>query len=191
MPFFQCLYCINGWHNECDCPVEEDTKLWCCCPSDAVIGESLPRALLKANDEVTDVLSTGRKRAAKDFPMVPNAPCEWQRLKFAGGGVEPIIGCLNGKQQARHHGPDKSVLNNTTTNVHRICHGCHNRWHTKNDAHYGERPDAGQPFVPIDGKRNLLHDYETVATDKEILNNELAWKNKTVNTFYEEVSEDV
>lgn len=46
------------------------------------------------------------------------------------------MGCLDGKQQARHHGPDKNTLNNDTGNVHRICHQCHNRWHARNDEGY-------------------------------------------------------
>lgn len=56
--------------------------------------------------------------------------------KNCGGGQKPIVGCLNGKQQARHHGPDKNTLNNEVGNVHRICHTCHNRWHTLNDDDY-------------------------------------------------------
>jgi len=39
-------------------------------------------------------------------------------------------------QEARHHGPDKNTLNNEKGNVHRICHSCHNRWHTLNDEDY-------------------------------------------------------
>lgn len=56
--------------------------------------------------------------------------------KNCGGGTMPIVGCLDGKQQARHHGPDKNTLNNERGNVHRICHTCHNRWHTLNDPDY-------------------------------------------------------
>jgi hypothetical protein len=51
-------------------------------------------------------------------------------------------------QQARHHGPDYNTLNNDPTNVSRICHVCHNRWHAANDPQkedsylimYGHKP---------------------------------------------------
>jgi hypothetical protein len=70
------------------------------------------------------------------YPLVAESACEWQGLSECGGGLYPILGCLSGKQQARHHGPDKSVSNNEEGNVHRICHFCHNRWHAANNAEY-------------------------------------------------------
>lgn len=70
------------------------------------------------------------------FPLDLEASCEWKMQKECGGGSSPIVGCRDGKQQARHHGPDKNTLNNDVGNVHRICHNCHNRWHTKNDPSY-------------------------------------------------------
>src|SRR5690606_34666932 len=132
---------------ECLAPVGEDE---CCCPETTIIiGEGNKRGgPVKENSEITDVLSTGRKRAAVLFPIDPESPCEWRGLKFAGGGVSPIVGCVYGKQTNRHHGPDKSVLNNESGNVHRICATCHNRWHAANDEHYGDRPPAGAPFLP-------------------------------------------
>lgn len=83
-----------------------------------------------------DQQSTGRKRAAVMYPLDRDADCEWKMKKNCGGGPKPIFGCLNGKQQARHHGPDKNTLNNDKGNVHRICVTCHNRWHTDNDPVY-------------------------------------------------------
>lgn len=80
--------------------------------------------------------STGRKRAAELYPLDRNADCEWRGLANVGGGKHPIIGCLNGKQSNRHHGPDKDTLNNANGNVHRICNRCHNIWHEHNDADY-------------------------------------------------------
>lgn len=88
------------------------------------------------DNNLKDQQSTGRKRAAKMYPLDRSANCEWYRQKNCGGGHKPIVGCVNGKQQARHHGPDKNTLNNDYGNVHRICHTCHNRWHTENDEDY-------------------------------------------------------
>jgi hypothetical protein len=143
-----------------------------------VVKESAKRGgPLKTNGEdMEDVLSTGRKRAAKAAPIEEGYVCEWAKRKFAGGGVTPIIGCFGNPATDRHHGPDKSVLNNEVgTNLHRICSTCHNRWHTLNDTYYGERPPNGAPFMPID-RECLDHDPGTLATDKEIFNNEMMWK---------------
>lgn len=90
----------------------------------------------KDDSALRDQQSTGRKRAAKMYPLDPEADCEWCMQKNCGGGDFPIVGCLSGKQEARHHGPDKNTLNNEKGNVHRICHFCHNRWHTLNDPDY-------------------------------------------------------
>lgn len=88
-----------------------------------------PEAALK------DQQSTGRKRAAEMYPLYRDLDCEWKGRKNCGGG-KPIVGCMEGKQQARHHGPDKNTLNNDVGNVHRICHSCHNNWHALNDPGY-------------------------------------------------------
>lgn len=88
-----------------------------------------PEAALK------DQQSTGRKRAAEMYPLYRDLDCEWKGRKNCGGG-KPIVGCMDGKQQARHHGPDKNTLNNDEGNVHRICHSCHNNWHALNDPGY-------------------------------------------------------
>lgn len=90
----------------------------------------------KDDSALKDQQSTGRKRAAVMYPLDPEMDCEWARQKNCGGGSSPITGCISGKQQARHHGPDKNTLNNEAGNVHRICHNCHNRWHAKNDDGY-------------------------------------------------------
>ena len=90
----------------------------------------------KPDSALKDQQSTGRKRAAKMYPLDKDADCEWNKQKNCGGGKNPIVGCLEGKQQARHHGPDKNTLNNDFGNVHRICHSCHNNWHAANDEGY-------------------------------------------------------
>lgn len=90
----------------------------------------------KRDATLKDQQSTGRKRAARLYPLNPDAKCEWAGLANCGGGTRPIVGCVNGKQQSRHHGPDKSTSNNEEGNVHRICHRCHNRWHAANNKEY-------------------------------------------------------
>jgi hypothetical protein len=96
----------------------------------------------KRDAALRDQQSTGRKRAARLYPLDRDAECEWAGSTSAGGGTNPIPGCgkrrntVKGKQQARHHGPDKNTLNNEPGNVHRICHSCHNAWHAVNDPDY-------------------------------------------------------
>lgn len=90
----------------------------------------------KRDATLKDQQSTGRKRAARLYPLDRESSCEWKNLANCGGGTQPILGCILGKQEARHHGPDKSTSNNEEGNVHRICHACHNRWHAANNAEY-------------------------------------------------------
>lgn len=137
-------------------------------------------------DKITDVLSTGRKRAAAIMPFLQGQVCGWAGLKHAGGGVVPIVGCqgneiadvktteearLRGADEVghRHHGPDKNVLNNTPgVNLHGVCTPCHTRWHALNDPHYDAdgRPDqADMPFLPVEPY--YLHDAQTVFTDED------------------------
>ena len=96
----------------------------------------------------SDSQSSGRKDAARRYPLDPNAPCEWAGKANCGGYNSPILGCLEGKQQARHHGPDKSVQNNEEGNVHRICHYCHYRWHAANDPTYDWNAGIYEPHNP-------------------------------------------
>lgn len=101
----------------------------------------------KDDSALRDQQSTGRKRAARWFPLDETKLCEWSMKVNCGGGQNPITGCAANLQQARHHGPDKNTLNNEQGNVHRICHTCHNRWHTLNDEGYvwGDVQNAHQP----------------------------------------------
>jgi len=141
-PNLTCISCIRGFHWEC--LVNESTDEECCCggKSDQIIFEEEGSEVQqrtrrnKQDEEVRDPHSTGRKRAAKLYPLDSSASCEWQGKSNKGGGKFPIQGCIDGLQQARHHGPDKNTLNNLEGNVHRICHGCHNRWHALNDPGY-------------------------------------------------------
>lgn len=120
----------------------------------------------KNENTLKDQQSTGRKRAARLYPLDETKPCEWSGLKRAGGGNYPIIGCSGNTQRARHHGPDKNTLNNDEGNVHRICHQCHNRWHTLNDKDY------------VPGETINLHDRVTKATPEDFVQNILFWNGR-------------
>jgi hypothetical protein len=148
----------------------------CCCfdkrESFENIGNTEKSALggyQKPADSITDVQSTGRKRAAVMYPISDGMICEWSQLRYAGGGVIPVIGCFNNPATDTHHGPSKSTLDNRPENVHRICATCHVRWHSANDQYYGKRPDHGEPFIPIDDWYWTDHDRETKATPEEVV----------------------
>lgn len=93
----------------------------------------------KRDSSLKDQQSTGRKRAAKLYPLDRTARCQWSNAsgenRMGGGKVPVPFGC-NNLQQCRHHGPDKNTLNNEQGNVHRICHWHHNNWHQLNDENY-------------------------------------------------------
>lgn len=170
-----CMYCPVEMYFLCTNPDEDGNP--CGLASDEEIPFKKLGAPVKTGELMRDVLSTGRKRAAEVAPLTEMVPikCEWSGLKYAGGGVKPIIGCKDNKADARHHGPDKSTLNNEVgVNLHRICVFCHNRWHTLNDIYYGKRPEKGEPFVP-QGMDILPHDNQTKATDEEMVDNERYW----------------
>lgn len=188
-----CWGCVTGLHFECLVPVDEENGLVHCCCSLAEImvdedeeKRGVGRPMLDVSD-ITDIRSTGRKRAAMMYPIFADMKCEWAGLKYAGGGVEPIIGCAGhiiqpvkkgANKGDRHHGPDKSVINNSPDNVHRICSPCHNRWHAQNNKFYGERPPASQPYLPLPEYELKQHDKVTLATAEEIEENEEYWASR-------------
>lgn len=134
-------------------------------------GRGRPRL---SDDELSDPLKGGRLRAQREFPIPEGTKCEWANLLYAGGGVNPIVGCMGSTATARHHGPDKSTLNNDKENVHLVCNVCHNRWHTMNDKFYpDQRPDDGLPFVPENAF--LSHDPDTTAEPEDLFDNEIWW----------------
>ena len=141
-----CTSCGRGFHSECEKGCEE-----CHGETDRVVKTFTSRGVgqpLKDPDKVTDPYSTGRKRAAIQYPLFKTNPCEWRGKNNCGGGSQPIIGCVKGLQQARHHGPVKNPLENKPGNVHRICTACHNRWHAANDSIYDEETYKGLPHNP-------------------------------------------
>jgi hypothetical protein len=129
--------------------------------------EEIELRTYKDDSALRDQQSTGRKRAARAYPMDETAVCEWSMQNNCGGGKFPITGCAGNLQQARHHGPDKNTLNNEKGNVHRICHTCHNRWHTLNDPNYvwGGLYDAHAPVI---------------ATAESLLASDVFWKDRKV-----------
>jgi hypothetical protein len=186
-----CLACKASFHDECQDMWEASLasdKLCCCDGNYSFDKETRPVEAIeqeieayfdgytgsKSLEDYSDPISTGRKEAAKKFPIKPGMVCEWAWLRNAGGGVKPIVGCPGHPAEAIHHGPDKNTMRNVPENIHRICAECHNRWHAANDEYYGERPtlpdgrvDASVPFHPI-GLEPLAHDAVTIATDEEV-----------------------
>lgn len=164
-----CPPCGATDHLMCQRPDLEN--MVCCCTSFTESEEvKVDRVgAMKGAEDITDVQSTGRKRAAVLYPIAEGMVCEWSMLSRAGGGVVPIVGCLGNPATDRHHGPDKNTLNNTDGNVHRICSFCHNWWHAKNDEFYGKRPEGTEPFIPLDGHQWCTHDKDTLATTEEVL----------------------
>lgn len=191
-----CL-CVVGIHEECNDyiphPELGERGIYTCCCHNTVeitpseVSHEGERGWYKENGEVRDVLSTGRKRAAELYPIHDGMVCEWSGLRYAGGGVIPIIGCRgttliaekgNGANTGHiHHGPDKNTLNNEEGNCHRVCTTCHNRWHTLNDPYYGDRPPNGEPFLPV-GFASQPHDPNTQATIMQQFNWERWWQKK-------------
>lgn len=194
-----CAACSVGLYEECLRPTPTHAPGWIipCGYSQ----EGMPGAVKQKESrffdpaELTDDTSAGRKRAVVLAPILAGMRCEWEGLKFAGGGPVPILGCrgnrlANAKSTAEakalgydevghvHHGPDKSVINNAPgTNLHRICTRCHNRWHAANDAHYDkQRPHPSQPYVP--NVEYFDHDPLTVFTDAEFGVAEKWWAQK-------------
>jgi hypothetical protein len=159
-----CIACGRLFHWECDnggcedCHEKEDKELEIKAKIIGAIG-----APVKNDKAVNDPYSTGRKRAATKFPIHGTNPCEWRGLKNCGGGT-PIIGCIDGIQVDRHHGPIKNPLVNEVGNVHRICKKCHNRWHVINDPLYNELAYAQTEHSP------------ELATELELLANDSWWK---------------
>lgn len=177
-PLKICLPCSNGYYRECTQPVVDKELLLACGIVNTVIDDTKARqrgGQVKFPEDITDVQSTGRKRAAQMYPITEGMKCEWQSLARAGGGVIPSIGCHNGMASNVHHGPNKSTLDNRKENVHRICSKCHNRWHSANDEFYGTRPLGGEPFIPLNEFTWVWHDAETKASLEDVVKNELKY----------------
>lgn len=126
----------------------------------------------KPNSRLKNPMRTGRLRANSVKPIKPGDTCEWAGLKFAGGGIVPIVGCLGNAAVTVHHGPDKDWLNNNEENLHKLCKDCHTAYHKFNDPFYDwKRPEPGTPFYFREEvlDRVVPHDKETKATKTEML----------------------
>lgn len=171
-----CVSCGRGFHREC--------KKGCsnCHPADNLEKEEVSEPGTQ-NEQVStrksrkenlkDPVSTGRKRAARLYPLDRSNACEWRGQRNCGGGRRPIIGCLDGFQQHRHHGPVKDTTRNELGNVHRICDDCHVHWHELNDLIY----DVSD--------YNLLPHQPEPASPEDIVNNILAWKSGEIGKQFE------
>ena len=174
MSFEGCILCEADFpHDPTDSCKEDHDKVM------ADVRDAVANAVgrpVKEGKDMKDALSTGRKRAAEAIPdhELEGMICEWALLKEAGGGIHPIKGCHGNKATNRHHGPDKSTLNNERKkNLHAICAFCHNEWHAKNDNTYsGERPLDGSPWIP-DGDYKEHNPDGPKMSVKEALINEL------------------
>lgn len=193
---FACQACAIGYHWECVNPVEKDGSFLCCC---SYVAKGIPADEDEGGAEraITNNLTTGRKRAGRLAPIFPGMTCEFAGLRYAGGGIVPIVGCdynriakvkknsdLPEGSDARgelHHGPDKTTLNNGPMNLHRICANCHSRWHALNDEFYpDERPGPEEQWLPVDGDRRCWpHDNITEATAEEIAESDAWWALRT------------
>lgn len=124
------MSCSRGFHWEC-------FNQPCCCPDEPVaVSFSVEDSEPVEKRKVT--VSAGRKEAARLYPVDGGLPCEWRLKGNCGGGKHPIVGCREGYQKDRHHGPVKDTTRNERNNVHLICKSCHNLWHAKNDPGYTE-----------------------------------------------------
>lgn len=177
-----CIGCGRGFHRECS------NSKGCrkCHPKTEVSNhvpveleklgkdnEQNPSPRIPKRNNLKDPESTGRKRAAKLYKIENGAPCEWRGKKNCGGGRRPIIGCYDGIQQHRHHGPVKRTTRNELGNVHRICDDCHVHWHELNDLIYDETEYGLLPHDPVP------------ATDEETIRNVLAWKSGEMGQKFE------
>lgn len=166
-----CTPCGRGFHHEC---LKGCKKCHPKVKTDSVVEViSKPTTRKSKVDGLKDEKSTGRKRAAILYPIDKEAPCEWQGKKNCGGGRRPIVGCLTGKQQHRHHGPVKKTTRNEEGNVHRICTDCHVHWHELNDLVYDEQQFNSLPHDPV------------AASEEEIVQTFLMWTSGEMGRKFE------
>ncbi len=159
-----CMPCKRQLHKACKggCDCTHDSTISSDGPGESSQNDDISpdrgNTRYRRADALKDQQSTGRKRAAELYPFVCQscggsrsthrslpkcecdafspAACEWRGQSNCGGGAVPILGCTNGFQTDRHHGPDKAVTNNENGNVHRICAFCHHAWHDRNNKTY-------------------------------------------------------
>lgn len=171
-----CSVCGRGLHKECvkgcrKCHPETQNTSTERTSDGSVDSNDVPEERKKNN--LRDPSSTGRKRAARLYPIDNSAPCEWRGQRNCGGGRRPIIGCYDGNQKHRHHGPIKDTTRNESGNVHRICTSCHVHWHELNDLVYDPKDNELLPHAPVP------------ASDEETIQNVLDWKSGIMGQRFE------
>jgi hypothetical protein len=169
-----CMYCPQDMHfmcmngDRCCCEDKPKTLNLTSTAKEGKVSKKRDVGAPLKTEDFKDLLSTGRKRAAQLYAIQPGQVCAWAWKRNCGGGTNPIYGCSGRPAKHIHHGPDKSVLNNSPSNVSVICEFCHNLWHAKNDSSYaGERPSDGAAWLPT-GEYLPLNAIED-ATVEEIL----------------------
>jgi hypothetical protein len=119
-----------------------------------------PTRRLKDDQSVTDPQSTGRKRAAKLYPLRTSTgdpiPCDlagkkaptlpgYYKVQIDGCGVRQ--GSLAANAQSRHHW-SYNTLDNERSNIGLLCHSCHNLIHARNDEYKAEIYETLYGFKP-------------------------------------------
>ncbi len=130
----------------------------------------------KNDDAVTDQQSTGRKRAAKMYPLSDEngkkLPCDFagkkavlpsfMEVQIDGCGVR--AGTMPNNAQARHH-HDYNTLNNERSNVGLLCVPCHNLLHAKNDPYKDKIYERILGFKPK--TEDLVHANKALISGKK------------------------
>src|SRR5690606_35848992 len=96
-----CMACVVGLFEECHNPevLEDGWIIPCAVRFKFIEDEPVKREKgeigrpLSDPKDITDIKSTGRKRAAIALPIFTGMVCQWAGLKWAGGGAHPIVGC--------------------------------------------------------------------------------------------------
>lgn len=92
-----CAACAVGLYEECVNPTPVEGREGWIYPCGWDVEDSRPVKQRESRflepDELSNDTSAGRKRAAMAAPILTGMECEWSGLKFAGGGVIPIVGC--------------------------------------------------------------------------------------------------
>ncbi len=174
--------CMLGFPEDCNTH-DETNPLVIASATEAVTEDNIKEKIY------VDPKSTGRKIAVQVKPITQGFFCDWAGLKYAGGGVYPIVGCIPNKNLAKqvHHGPNKDTMDNRPENLHRVCNDCHGRWHTLNDPTYA--PDVpGTTWLPQGEFK--YPDYETKATVEELARNESYWRDRKsrAKSYTEQIS---
>lgn len=170
-----CIACAAEVYAECNNPkyIDEEYFVPCAFVSDSEVEEIEEKRQrgrpVKEDSELQNAERVGRQRANRIKPISTGDKCEWAMLKYAGGGVEPVIGCMGNPAAVIHHGPDKSYLNNDESNLHKLCRDCHAIWHARNDKYYDSRPEDNSAFIP--NQEYKEHDFISKATVDEVIAN--------------------